>query len=792
MRSLVPASLAGRIALLFVGIILALQFAGFGIIRAAIGHYANEAIDRELRTGEAVFQRARTQDRLRLGQAVTLLASDFGFRQAVATGDRDTISSALANHARRIDADVALVVDANGQLTVDARLANLSLESFPFPALMKQAHDDGVGAGLVLLAGRAYQLVVVPVRAPLPIASLAMGFEIDDNFAADIHALTNLDVAFVTGSDTEADALLATSVSAQARERLDAAARAGQLRAGGDLLIGSDPYLSRKVRINTYGGTAISAVLMRSLNDALAPMVRLQLTLLVLTVVGVLAAGLLGLRTARSVTRPVRTLARVAERIGAGDYAQPVAVSGSVEITMLSSALNHMRDGIAERERRITDLAFRDALTGLPNRALFHQRLSQALEAARAAKGRLAVLMIDLDHFKYVNDSLGHQLGDELLCEVGRRLGAVIDEQADTVARLGGDEFAVLVPGADVAEGEAYARRILHALEHPAQLDDQVLDVRGSVGVVIYPEHGTEASHLLSRVDMAMYAAKREHVGHVIYGPTLDAGTHERLTLLSDLRRAVDNHELELHYQPKLDLATDEVHYAEALLRWNHPTRGQIPPDRFIPFAEQTGFIKTLTLWIVGEGFRQLAAWHKRGLKIGIALNISARDLLNQQLPIEIATAIRKYRVGPRWLRLELTESAVMDDPRNALATLSELHALGLSLSIDDFGTGYSSLSYLKRLPVDELKIDRSFVRTMARNKDDEVIVRSTIDLAHNMGLRVVAEGVEDETTLALLRSLGCDLAQGYHMSRPLAVADFERWMAARARHAAAAASASA
>jgi diguanylate cyclase (GGDEF)-like protein len=778
-KALVPRSLAGRIAVLFVGIILALQLAGFGVIRAAIGHYANEAIDRELRTGEAVFQRTRTQDRLRLGQAVTLLASDFGFRQAVATGDRNTIASALANHARRIDADVALVVDANGRLTVDARLADVSLENFPFPDLMRQAHDDGVGAGLVLLAGRAYQLVVVPVRAPLPIASLAMGFEIDDNFAADIHALTNLDVAFVAGAETET--LLATSVSSQARERVESAARNGQMRAAhGELLIGSDTYRSRRVRIAGPGGAPVSAVLMRSLSDALAPLFRLQVTLLVLTIVGVLAAGLLSLRTARTVTRPVRQLARVAERIGAGDYAQPVDVSGSVEITMLSSALNHMRDGISERERRITDLAFRDALTGLPNRALFNQRLAQAIDAARAANGRLAVVMLDLDHFKYVNDSLGHQLGDQLLFEVGRRLTSVIDARTDTVARLGGDEFAMLFPGADIAHGEAYARRILQALEQPAQIADQVLDVRGSIGVVVFPDHGSEAVHLLSRVDMAMYAAKRDHVGHVIYGPKLDAGTHERLTLLSDLRRAVDNHELELHFQPKLDLATDEVHSVEALLRWNHPARGMVPPDRFIPFAEQTGFIKTLTLWIVGEGIRQLAAWHKRGLKVGIALNISARDLMNQQLPIEIATAIRKYRVGPRWLRLELTESAVMDDPRNALATLSELHALGLALSIDDFGTGYSSLSYLKRLPVDELKIDRSFVRTMARNKDDEVIVRSTIDLAHNMGLRVVAEGVEDDTTLELLRSLGCDLAQGYFMSKPLPVADFERWMRER------------
>jgi diguanylate cyclase (GGDEF)-like protein len=420
----------------------------------------------------------------------------------------------------------------------------------------------------------------------------------------------------------------------------------------------------------------------------------------------------------------------------------------------------------AERDRH---QATHDALTGLPNRELLRDRLGQGLAAATRSEGEIALLLIDLDRFKEINDSLGHSYGDKLLCQVGPRLRSVLRD-GDTVARLGGDEFAVLLPSVDgVAEAQAVAERLREALHRPFDVDGVALDVEASVGIVLSPWHGTDTEELLRNADIAMYAAKELKAGAVVFEPDQHVTAPWRLTVLGDLRRALEgSEELFLNYQPKYTLDGERIEGVEALLRWQHPTEGLIPPDEFIPVAEGTGIILRLTERVLGLALRQMRHWLDAGHAVPVAVNLSTRCLLDADLPQLVQRLLAEHRVPAELLRLEVTESAVMGDAARCMEVLERLHDLGVRLSIDDFGTGYSSMAYLRRLPVDELKIDRSFVLGMTTTQQDAVLVRTAIDLGHNLGLTVVAEGVEGAEHVHALRALGCDIAQGYHYARPM------------------------
>jgi diguanylate cyclase (GGDEF)-like protein len=436
-----------------------------------------------------------------------------------------------------------------------------------------------------------------------------------------------------------------------------------------------------------------------------------------------------------------------------------------------------MRQDIRAREEQVRRLAFWDPLTGLPNREQFSQHLAERLAGDQHCSG--AVLMLDLDRFKHVNDVLGHSFGDRLLCGVTERLHGLQIKGASQLARLGGDEFVLLLDGADEAAAQQAAAQILADFEAPVHIDDQTIDLGAGIGIALFPAHGREVSSLLARAELAMYAAKRRQSGSTVYHSALDAGSQESLSLLGELRRAIEGGELRLYLQPKVDLRRNQVLAAEALVRWQHPTRGLVPPMQFIPFAEQTGFIRALTAWVIEASAQAAHEAEQQGLPLKISVNLSTRDLLDQDLPAKVAAQIGRHGVGPQALCLEITESAIMDDPQRALQTLETLSSMGFKLSIDDFGTGYSSLAYLKRLPVDELKIDRSFVMAMERDADDAKIVRSTIELAHNLGLSVVAEGVETGKAWKLLAALGCDEGQGYFIGRPMPAEQFMDWLRA-------------
>jgi diguanylate cyclase (GGDEF)-like protein len=412
--------------------------------------------------------------------------------------------------------------------------------------------------------------------------------------------------------------------------------------------------------------------------------------------------------------------------------------------------------------------ALHDALTGLPNRTLFSQRIEQVLSGGRRPDHIAAVMLIDLDHFKEINDTLGHHAGDRLLQEVADRLLASLHEK-ETVARLGGDEFGVLLSDLRGHE-DAYqvAQDLLVQLREPFSIDGLTLEVDASIGIACAPEHGSDVEQLNQRADIAMYAAKEGGRGAVLFEPQLDRYSPRRLSLAGSLRSAISNGEIVLFFQPKAELTTGKIVGVEALARWQHPRLGLIGPSEFVPIAEQTGLIGPLTSHVLEQALRQVREWSDMGEELSVAVNLSARSFLDAQFAVEIPRLLEATGVDARLLELEITESMLMLDPTRAKATLERLSAIGLSLSVDDFGTGYSSLANLKRLPVNGIKIDKSFVIDMPHDQSDAAIVRSTIDLAHNLGLRVVAEGVESHEAWRRLEELGCDLAQGFHVSRPV------------------------
>ena len=388
--------------------------------------------------------------------------------------------------------------------------------------------------------------------------------------------------------------------------------------------------------------------------------------------------------------------------------------------------------------------------------------------------------MMDLNRFKEVNDSLGHQAGDELLKVVGERLSGAL-RASDTVARLGGDEFGLLLPEPSTADDIlAVLERVRAALEQPIVVQELPLAIEASIGIAVFPDNGRDAEQLIQRADVAMYAAKQESAPFAFYDADADEYDPARLTLVAELRRAMEQRELVLHYQPKAVLEDGEVRSVEALLRWQHPHQGLIFPDSFIPVAQETGLIRPLTLYVLDEALRQCRAWRDAGLGLSVSVNLSMRNLLDLEFPQQVRTLLEHWEIEAELLELEITESTMLANPSRTKQVLGELHGLGIRLSIDDFGTGYSSLAYLRRLPIDEIKIDRSFVMQMDQEVDDAAIVRSTIDLGRNLGLEVVAEGVETQAIWDQLRELGCNVAQGYFLSRPVPAEMLREWLEER------------
>ena len=778
MRAVRPRRLSSRIVALFLGLLLVVQLAGFAIVRWSIDDNARLMLSQDLAVGERIWARLLAQRAQKLTLGASVLATDYGFRAAAGSGDVSTLGSALDNHGARIGATITamlapdLTPRALGDTTAPAALVAL------LPHLRQLTQKGSV---LALIGGQPYQVVVVPMKAPVLVGYVVMGFALDHALVEDMRAVSGLHAAVLARDSSGAERLVLSTLPAALSRDMLATARSDAMDLAGR------PHVLRNIAHGARG--EMHTVLLRSVDDAVAPYAQLQTTLAVLTLAGLLMAGAASVVTARRVTTPLQSLVRASERFARGDYTQQLQhTEREDEIGELARSFDRMRTSIAAHEAEIRQLAYWDPLTQLPNRAQFRDAVRLAIEDASRQPGGgrpVAVVMLDLDRFKHVNDVLGYAFGDRLLKGVAERLAGHAKQslrQGDVVARLSGDEFALLLPGSDAQDALLVAERVAEIFQHPLILDDHTVDLAAGFGVACWPTHAGDADTLISRAEVAMYTAKRKTSAALIYDPAIDAGSALTLSLLSELRRALENEELRLFLQPKIALSgprSGDMVGAEALVRWQHPTRGMVPPMQFIPFAEQTGFVRQLTLWMLEATAQQWPMLRSLGIT-RVSVNLSTRDLLDQELPAKLDRILQRHGMPACALCLEITESAIMDEPQRAEATLNTLSSSGFKLSIDDFGTGYSSLAYLKRLPVDELKIDKSFVMAMESDEDDAKIVRSTIDLAHNLGLTVVAEGVETAAVLARLAQLDCDEAQGYHMARPMPAAEMpafaQRW----------------
>ena len=766
-------SLILRLVGLSLLLLLIVQAAGFAVVRASIDRNARAQIARALDLDENIWRRLLDQNAEQLRQGSALLAADYGFRSAVNSGDEETIQSVLENHGSRIGAAVTALLSTD--LTLRAVSLTGSMDQFPatLQQVVPRLAQQPQGSQIAVMEGIPYQFVMVPMRAPVVIGWVLMGFRIDQSRADEMRQLLSVHVALMVKAPGGAMTLPVSTLPKDAQALLLASGGAA-----GELQTAEGTLLARSSPLDSVGGE-VHSLLLRSVDEVVAPYRQLQVLLAIITVAGVLLFAVGTGLVAQRLATPLRSLLAATQRLSRGEYDVPLEHTDRTdEIGNLARSFDHMRVDIGAQQTEIRRLAYWDRLTGLPNRERFRDAVVQAIAGSASTPQPLAVLTLDLDRFKHVNDVLGYAFGDRLLQAVAERLSQQVRSPDDMVARLGGNEFAILLQRADAADAHDVAQRINQSFELPLAFEDQTVDLSAGIGFACWPGDAGDADTLLSRSEIAMYAAKRQLSGALQYDAAFDSSSAQTLSLLTELRHAVEHHELRLYLQPKVPLHGQPGLAAEALVRWQHPHRGLVPPMQFIPFAEQTGFVRHLTLWMFEEVARLLADPRTQGLPLRVSVNLSTRDLLDPELSHRLADILVRHGVPASAFCLEITESAIMDDPQRAEAMLNRLSEQGFKLSIDDFGTGYSSLAYLKRLPVDELKIDKSFVMGMETGEDDAMIVRSTIDLAHNLGLTVVAEGVETAAIQDRLRALACDEAQGYHIARPLPVDDFLAWQA--------------
>ena len=767
-------SFGARIVVVLVAILLLMQLATLVIVDVAVNRDVHRQLAERIDVGDKVWRQLQRDRGQELTLAVGALAADFAFREALATGDASTVLSALLNHGQRMGADASLLLDVDGNLQTGTLDGDEAAQALALAPLLEAARAQGNSAGAVELDGKPYSLVVVPVMAPRLIGWVAMGRLFGAREARDYRSLTGLDAA-IGVRDAQGWRLVASSLGAEAANAL--AELPALPRERSRIALGDREFHAGITPADPAHPGRIDVLLLAGVDAAMQPYRHLKRQIMLLATLAALLALVVSVVVGRSVTRPVGRLADAARRIEAGDYAESLPVVGDDELSDLANAFNRMQGGIAEREQRIRQQAQHDTLTGLPNRVHALALLEAALARARSSDTQCAVLLLDLDRFKEINDTLGHAFGDSVLEEVGRRLRNAIDAH-DQLARLGGDEFLVLVGDTDEVRAQERAWSIIRALEAPLDLSERQAQVSigASIGLALYPLHATGADALLRRADIAMYEAKQAQRRVAVYEVGHDESHLRRIGLIGDLRTARERNEFRVFYQPKIDLRSRRVAHVEALLRWQHPVLGNIAPDEFIPLAEHCGLIHEITAFVLAAGLQQASRWRDDGLDIGLAVNLSPMDLLDARLPERVAGLLQAHRFPAQELILEITESTVMRDVQSALVTMRALRALGVRLSIDDFGTGHSSLAQLRSLPVDEIKIDKSFVMRLDSSPDDTVIVRSAIEIGHNMGLVVIAEGVEQAGSLDILQRLHCDMVQGYFFSKPIPAEDFRRW----------------
>lgn len=744
-------------------IVMALGGSGIAVYQAININIKNNAL-RELSVGQNVFNRLLESNQANLTQRASILADDFGFKRAVATNENDTIISALSNHGERVNADLLLLLDTRGDIIASTH--NITTIQ---PTLVKQIQNPQAISSFAIIEQQLYQFVLVPVRAPQLIAWTGLGFVVDTNLANTFKRITNEDITFLLSDNnnrfigavsTLPESLLPANVT-QYSEQIDT------------LLdnLKQQNWISQSSHLAHLGKGRVDVLLSASLTQAQSDFRTLYMQVVIIIAVILALSALLALWFGRTVTRPIEALVLSAKAYANGHYEEQPKVTSRNEFGVLANTLVNMSAAIQEREASILYQALHDPHTDLPNKRSLDQDITERLKNGKAD---LTLALIRVVNFDELTDRYGTLWSRGFFKKVIARL-----QQSNPQCywyRSSTTQLVTLVPHLNEKNLKQWAGQVIEKNHIKIEHEGFSVPVILHCGIVINQANSTSYDQLLRRSHIALHNASTAPSKFSIYQAGQDENHLRQIQITHNLQLAIAQQSLSLHVQPKFHLEKDTTIEVEALLRWNDAELGQVFPDEFIPAAESSGFINELTYWVLEQALIQLQVWEKEGIDIAIGINISAHDLLHAGFVDHVTSQLQHFGIAPEKLILEVTESAMVENPEDAITYLNALHDAGIGLSIDDFGTGYSSLSQLKQMPVDELKIDKSFVMQLASSDDDQKIVKSTVQLAHSLHHTVIAEGVEDEESLCLLRAMGCDCVQGYFISRPMPIDTFAQW----------------
>ena len=766
-----------RVKLLLLTIVplAAAQFVTYFAVMRTVEEDVQQRASESLVIGRKIIEEFLDNRGEQLRVSVSVLAADFGLKEATATRDARTIQSALSNHRRRVGADIALLLDLDGSSIASAGSAQLHTET-DFSRLFESAAGRSSTQSTATFDGEIYQTFTVPVRAPVTIAWVVLGFRVDSVLSERLHGLTGLEVSLVLLSSDGARMIATTGDKG-------AAARIASSLVSADTPINSiymvDEAGRASLTVTTSFGRiehGVFVVLQRSVQEAMAPyreasskllIFSAALLILVMTAVGLLSGY---------VVKPLRLLTAAAKRMSSGQYGMKIDVRTNDEIGELASSFNVMRMEIADREARISHQALHDTVTDLPNRSKVLQCLTDAMEQALGTKSKITILSIKLSRMSEISSTLGHSAGDEVVTLAAKHLSVNLGPTG-ILGHLGTNEFILILPDSDVDDARGWADKVESILGAGVTLGRVNITLQPEIGISAFPDHGRKAADLIRYASIARSEAKLKQERVMVYEAGREDHYLKQLRIVNDLRSALQNNDVYLNFQPKISLPDGAVCGVEALVRWQHPELGFMSPDEFIPAAEHAGTIVHLTRYVLAGAIDQCRQWQDAGHTLGVSVNLSARDLQDEYLPYYVLQVLEDNEITPDRLTLEITENMIMEDINHAISILECLRDIGVKISMDDFGTGYSSLALLKDMPLHELKIDKSFVMTLMSDEHNKAIVGTTIELAHNMKLAVVAEGIEDESTLRQISGLGCEQAQGYFISKPVSSDDLLQWL---------------
>jgi diguanylate cyclase (GGDEF)-like protein len=762
-------SFRNKIIGLTIIVVIGSQIATVSAVLIAAAREANDSAYVQLESGIETFRSVVENHTKVLEQTVRPLAEDDSFKRAIASKNIGLITAELESRANWVDADIALLLDPEGKMTAAA--GNQLEQGMLFEKLTKKKRSA------ITVRNKTFEMMTLPVGKAGAIGWISMGYLVDDALANELAAITGLEMTFLTGLDSGRIRFLGSSLPRADRDLILNASL--QIASGAEMYKSIEKLKSRYISNREYffpEGDDIFVVVQKPLVEAMAGYETLRGTLLHAASTTLLVALALAFFLSRSVTHPVRTLLLAARRMRVGNYSKEISIKSRDELGELAQAFESMREGIAEREQRIYQQAQFDSLTALPNRLQGLELLRDAIRDASKRNKPVVVMTMHLQRFREIQSSLGHEIADEVLRQIAERLQRLLQDSCQ-LARLEGDQFLVIAPGRSAKSGLRLAEEIARNLDAGLSVRSVNVTLDACIGLCVCPEHGRQPDELLRRAAVAKNDAQHSQKRIRLYQNGREARHVRQLAILGDLRKAVQGDQLQLYLQPKIKLENTLVCGAEALLRWQHPELGNIPPAEFIPLAESAGSISMVTQWVLRRAIEQCRHWHEQGVELPIAVNLSGRDLMDDNLPRNIEKILKENNVPAGRLTLEITEEAVVHDIDQAAYVLNRLKQLGCHTSMDDFGTGYSSLAHLQMLAVAELKIDRTFVARLPDNPQNVAIVRSVIDLAHNLGMEVVAEGVETTAALRWLREEGCERAQGFYLSKPMPAGNFVRWL---------------